>query len=91
MACNGRPLSPRGEPRASATAQTTVLEDFDESNSSCRISAETAFMLVDAFVARRLLGSRDEPPTDGRSQFSGPDVTSSPVIWPPLVKTVLDP
>jgi hypothetical protein len=91
MFCDRRPLAPRRKPRAPSTPQATLLEDIDESPASRRIRTEAALVLVDAFVSRFLSRSRDQSPADRGAQFSGPEVTSCPVIWPPLVRTVPGP
>jgi hypothetical protein len=85
------PFAPRGKPRAPSTAQTAVLEDIDESLASGWIRTEASFVLVDAFVSRFLSRSRDQSPADSGAQFSGPEVTSCPLIWPPLARTVPGP
>jgi len=85
------PFPPRRKPRAPPASQTTLLEDIDEPSASRGIRAEAALVLVDAFVARSLVGTGDQSPPDGGAQFSGPEVTSCPVTSPPLVSTVLGP
>ena len=91
MVGDGGPLAPRRKPRAASTAQSTLFEDSDEPPASRRIRAEAPLVLVDPFVSRGLVRPRYQPPTDSGAQFSGPEVTSCPVIWPPWLRTELGP
>ena len=70
------PLAPRGKPRASSTAQPALFENVDQPPAPGRMRAEAPLVLVDAFVTRGLVWSRDQSPADCGAQFSGPDVTS---------------